>query len=208
MATTKAFELSQLSVNLVVDASGEITAINIDTDTVSEGSTNQYYTTTRANSAIDTRVTKTFVDNLGVDYTSLSNKPTIPSLTGYATESYVDTAVSNLIDSAPGTLDTLNELAAAINDDASFASTVTTALGTKLATADFTSTANTWIGTKTTDNLSVGTTNLYYTSSLFDTDFGNKTTDNLSEGTTNKYYTTAAAEQLINDATALAIALG
>ncbi len=41
-----------------------------------------------------------------------------------------------LIDSAPGTLDTLNELAAAIGDDANFASTVTTALGTKLVKAD------------------------------------------------------------------------
>jgi hypothetical protein len=55
----------------------------------------------------------------------------IPSLTGYATESYVTTAISNLVDTAPTTLNTLNELAAAINDDASFASTVTTALGGK-----------------------------------------------------------------------------
>ena len=40
------------------------------------------------------------------------------------TQSYVDTAVSNLVDAAPGLLDTLNELAAAIGDDASFATTV------------------------------------------------------------------------------------
>ena len=60
----------------------------------------------------------------------------IPSLTGYATESYVTTAISNLVDTAPSTLNTLNELAAAINDDASFASTITTALGTKAATSD------------------------------------------------------------------------
>lgn len=43
------------------------------------------------------------------------------------------TAVTaSVIDSAPSTLDTLNELAAAIGDDANFASTVTTALGTKM----------------------------------------------------------------------------
>ena len=47
-------------------------------------------------------------------------------------KSYVDTEVSGLIDSAPGTLDTLNELAAAINDDASFHTTMTTALGNRL----------------------------------------------------------------------------
>lgn len=46
-------------------------------------------------------------------------------LSGYATETYVGTQISNLIDGAPGALDTLNELAAAINDDASIASTLT-----------------------------------------------------------------------------------
>lgn len=44
---------------------------------------------------------------------------------GYATETYVDTAVSNLIDGAPAALDTLNELAAALNDDASAATSLT-----------------------------------------------------------------------------------
>ena len=44
---------------------------------------------------------------------------------GYATESYVTSAISNVIDSAPSALDTLNELAAALNDDANFSSTVT-----------------------------------------------------------------------------------
>ena len=41
-------------------------------------------------------------------------------------------AVTYLVDSAPGALNTLNELAAALNDDANFSSTVTTALGNKL----------------------------------------------------------------------------
>ena len=50
---------------------------------------------------------------------------------GYATETYVDTAVSNLVDSAPEALDTLNELAAALGDDANFSTTVTTSIGTK-----------------------------------------------------------------------------
>jgi hypothetical protein len=41
-------------------------------------------------------------------------------------------AVAAIVDSAPATLDTLNELAAALGDDANFASTVTTELGNKL----------------------------------------------------------------------------
>lgn len=65
-------------------------------------------------------------------YDDLTDKPTIPDLTGYATETYVNTAVSNLVDSAPETLNTLNELAAALGDDANYASTITTALGGKL----------------------------------------------------------------------------
>ena len=54
--------------------------------------------------------------------------------TKLATTAFVKTAVDNLIDSAPGALDTLNELAAAIGDDANYAATVTTALAGKQAT--------------------------------------------------------------------------
>lgn len=53
--------------------------------------------------------------------------------TDAATKAYVDTSISNLVDAAPGALDTLNELAAALNDDANFHTTVTTALAGKLA---------------------------------------------------------------------------
>ena len=44
---------------------------------------------------------------------------------------YVTTQISNLVDSAPGALDTLNEIAAALNDDANFATTVTNSLALK-----------------------------------------------------------------------------
>ena len=59
--------------------------------------------------------------------------------TNTAVRSYTDTAVANLVDSAPATLDTLNELAAALGDDANFATTVSTNLGQRLgATATVT----------------------------------------------------------------------
>jgi len=121
-------------------------------------------------------------------YTDLSNKPTLgtaaatdatayataaqgatadtalqPSdLTGYATESYVGNAVANLVASAPAALDTLNELAIALGNDASFSTSITNSLANKLSTSDFTSTADTWLGTKSTSNVTEGT-NLYYT---------------------------------------------
>lgn len=44
---------------------------------------------------------------------------------------YTDTAIANLIDSSPATLDTLNELAAALGDDPNFATTVTNSLALK-----------------------------------------------------------------------------
>jgi hypothetical protein len=76
-------------------------------------------------------------------YTDLSDQPSIPSITGLATETYVDTAVSNLVDTAPAALDTLNELAAALGDDANFAGTVTTSLAAKANTADLATVATT-----------------------------------------------------------------
>lgn len=44
--------------------------------------------------------------------------------------------ITNLVDSAPGALDTLNELAAALGDDANFATTVTNALALKANSGD------------------------------------------------------------------------
>jgi hypothetical protein len=57
------------------------------------------------------------------------------SLSGYATETYVDNAVAALVDAAPDALNTLNELAAALGDDQNFATTISTSLGEKLVKA-------------------------------------------------------------------------
>ena len=60
--------------------------------------------------------------------------------------SYADTAISNLVDSAPGALDTLNELAAALGDDANFSTTVTNSIATKLPLAGGTLTGSLAMG--------------------------------------------------------------
>lgn len=81
-----------------------------------------------------------------------------------ATKAYADNAASAaaaaIVDAAPATLDTLNELAAAINDDASFAATVTTALGTKapLASPALTGTPTAPTATVGTDTTQIATT--------------------------------------------------
>ena len=66
--------------------------------------------------------------------------------TRLATTAFVQQEITSLIGGAPGSLDTLNELAAAINDDASYASTLTTALATKLPLAGGTITSGTSVG--------------------------------------------------------------
>ena len=63
-----------------------------------------------------------------------------------ASKSYVDTKVAAVVDSAPGTLDTLNELAAALGDDANYATTTTNAIATKLALAGGTMTGDIAMG--------------------------------------------------------------
>jgi hypothetical protein len=71
--------------------------------------------------------------------------------TDAANTAYVDaaitTAITNVINSAPGALDTLDELAAALGDDANFATTVTTSIATKLPLAGGTMTGVIAMGT-------------------------------------------------------------
>jgi hypothetical protein len=79
--------------------------------------------------------------------TKLTNVVTPTAGTDAANKSYVDDTVAAVIDSAPAALDTLNELAAALGDDANFAGTVTTALATKLPLAGGTMTGAIAMGT-------------------------------------------------------------
>lgn len=69
-----------------------------------------------------------------INYISVDGSGNVVLTTGgqVATQSYVTTAVSNLVNAAPSTLDTLNELAAALGNDANFATTVTNSIATKL----------------------------------------------------------------------------
>jgi hypothetical protein len=191
------------------------------TTNLSEG-TNLYYTTARSNTDFDgrlaTKSTTDLTEGTNLYYTDARARTALSGGTGIAydnvtgviavdttiaTKTYADnaatsaadSAVAALVDSAPATLDTLNELAAALGDDANFATTVTTALGQKLNTADFETAFDGHLAEKTTDDLAQGVTNKYYASSLFNADLATKTTSDLTEGT-NLYYTTARARSV------------
>ena len=143
-----------------------------DTDELSEGSTNLYYTEARVDANIATKDTGDLAEGSNLYYTDARVQTKLGSVSGhiipdtdiaydlgsstnkfrdlylsgssitlgtieltdnggalevtpigggstetFATETYVDTAVANLVDTAPTTLDTLNELAAALGDD-------------------------------------------------------------------------------------------
>lgn len=92
-------------------------------------------TASRSNAfAVTTAGTGYFAGDLYVNGNGATN-----AFTGakkVATESYVDTKVAGLVNSAPGLLDTLGELAAALGDDPNFATTVATEIGKKADKTD------------------------------------------------------------------------
>ena len=90
-----------------------------DTGDLSEGS-NLYYTNARA----DARIAAATTDDLSEGSSNL-----------YYTDARADARVALIVDSAPGTLNTLNELAAALGDDANFSTTVTNSIAAKLPLA-------------------------------------------------------------------------
>jgi hypothetical protein len=95
----------------------------ITTAHITEGA-NLYYTDARA----DARITAATTSDLS-EGTNL-----------YYTDARADARAALLVDSAPSTLNTLNELAAALGDDPNFATTVTNSIGLKapLASPSFT----------------------------------------------------------------------
>jgi len=111
------------------------------TSDLAEG-TNLYYTDARADARVDAGFSAKSTTNLSEGTNLYYTDARVSALLGggggttYATQTYVDTAeadantytdtaISNLVDTAPATLDTLNELAAALGDDANFSTTVT-----------------------------------------------------------------------------------
>ena len=118
--------------------------------------------------------------------------------TKMATTAYVTRAVNNLIDGAPGTLDTLNEIAAALNDDSSTGSIVTsntnriTTLEGRNLNAGAGLTGGGDLNADRTFNVGAGN-GINVNANSIEVDMDDFTTTDLAEGT-NLYYTTARAD--------------
>jgi hypothetical protein len=128
-----------------------------NTGQLSEG-TNLYYTTARADSAFDVRLaTKTTanitegsnlyftnaradarITNALLDEDNMASNSATKIPSQQSVKAYVDAEVAGIVDTAPAALNTLNELAAALGDDANFSTTITNSIGTKLTSAQTT----------------------------------------------------------------------
>ena len=75
------------------------------------------------------------LNGIAASATNVTNNNQLTNGAGYRTSAQVDAAIATVVDSAPSALNTLNELAAALGDDADFAGSVTTSLSGKLSTS-------------------------------------------------------------------------
>jgi hypothetical protein len=215
-----------------------------DTDDLTEGTTNKYY----SDSLVDTHLsggsgidytagaisaslataggltTANTEDALQIDRTTVDtwyDAAGAAAAAQSAAESYADSAVSAIVNGAPELLDTLNELAAAINDDASFASTIATSIGEKQNTLtagsniDITADTISVTGLDSGDISDFNTAALSATASAYEPAGAAQAavdaldTDDIEEGTTNLYFTNTRAvdalEAVVPDFTAVEV---
>jgi hypothetical protein len=158
-----------------------------DTDDLSEGTTNLYYTNARA----DARIAAADTDDLSEGTTNL-----------YFTDERVDDRVANLIVGGVNVTTTYNDAAGTLevkvpyeNIDDRVASILTGSNGISITYDDPNATIT--IATTDTDGITEGSTNLYYTNARADARIAAADTDDLSEGSTNLYYTNARADARI-----------
>jgi hypothetical protein len=185
------------------------------TDDLTEGVANLYFTTARTNSAIDAYI----VGGTGIDYASgtidLADTAVAPNTYGTGTvvpQITVDqqgriTSVTNVsITAGSGTVTSVDSGAGLTGGPITSSGTLAVGAGygitvsadaVEVTNSEIQAQANVAFGNNTTDNLTEGTTNLYFANSLVDNWLTSKTTDDLTEGTANLYYTTDRANSAI-----------
>jgi len=171
----------------VLSVNGQTGTVSLDTDDISEGSTNQYFTSTRAKTAAV------------VNSTAGSETDQAPSVS----------AMKSYVTANGGTVNSVNS----VSPVAGNVTLTTDNINQGSTNLYFTNTNfDNRLATKTTDNLTEGSTNLYYTStrvnSAFDIRLATKTTDNLTEGSTNKYFSNTLARNAFSAGTGITITSG
>ena len=137
---------------------------------------------------------------LDVTSTRITNVTDPTSNQDAATKKYVDDQVSGLVDSAPNALNTLNELAAAIGDDANFSTTITNSIAAKLPLAGGTMTGALTLSGAPTSTLHATTKTYVDTNFLSKTSTSAQTMASAIDMGTNKI-TSSTAPSTGNDLT-------
>jgi hypothetical protein len=204
------FSANVITADLVGDVTGQVSDIsNFDTDDLSEGN-NQYFTNARAQAALAgmydpagsaanaQAAAEDYADGLAGNYEVAGAASTAYNNAIAYSEEYTDNAVAALVDSAPALLDTLNELAAAIGDDASFATTVTNMVSYKQNTLTAGSNIDITGNTISVTGVDLaGAADTAYNNAVAYAD--SLTTSDIAEGT-EQYFTNARALAAIVDA--------
>ena len=155
--------------DLVGDVTGDITSANTSTfnNITATGTTTGTFvgditgnvTATTGSSQFNNVTINGTLNMDGATAATIENLTDPVNLQDAATKNYVDVGLANLVDASPAALDTLNELAAALGDDANFSTTMTTALAGKVADTGDTMTGNLIMSGATVTGLPLPTAN-------------------------------------------------
>jgi hypothetical protein len=184
------------------------TALNaVTTNDISEGTTNRYYTDSRARQSLSSIVDSNITTLISYDDATgqIKYRPNTSYITEGTNLYFTNTRADTRADLRIGA-SSINALADV--DTATSAPTngqVLTWTGSAWtpSTVSGGSGAVSSVNTKTgnvvlsTDDITEGTSNLYFTNSRWDTRLASRTTDNLSEGATNKYFSNTLARNAL-----------
>ena len=199
------------------DGSGNITmttALNaVTTNDISEGATNKYYTDSRARLSLSS-ISDSNITSL-ISYDDATGQIKYRANTSYITEGsnlyFTNTRADARADVRIGAssinalLDVDTVTAAPTNGQVltwtGSAWTPSSVAGGSGAVSSVN--AKTGVVVLNTDDVAEGSTNLYYTTTRWDTRLAAKTTDNLNQGTTNKYFSDTLARNALAAGTGL-----
>ena len=176
------------------------------TDNLTEGSSNLYYTNARFDTQLGTKTTDNVTEGSSNLYytnarfdTQLGTKDTDNLSEGSSNLYFTNARADGRADARIGAsnLNALNDVAytpgAGIDNYVLTYDNSSSTWGAEVVPSAPVTSVNTQTGAVVldTDDVSEGSSNLYYTNARFDTQLGTKTTDNLTEGSSNLYYTNA-----------------
>lgn len=144
---SKTVKLSTTAANITgnITVGGTVDGRDISVDGTKLDGIETNATANQTDAEIKTAVQNSSDIALAGNPTTTTQSPSNNS-TRVATTAYTDAAITALVNSAPVTLDTLNELAAALDDDPNYAATTATLIGTKLPLAGGAVTGNVTFG--------------------------------------------------------------